>query len=194
MTKPQRDTNTLALFGAIMDRAWPILKEAGWPDRNEIAVKLMACHLRACPLRFQEMLDGRDIDLIHDVAGIARHYNLATARLERGFLPRYADLPVSLTEDQVAVGTRIRLVRGFGGGHSPGDIIGPINAGETAEIIEVKRDDHQPDAEMPFFVVRFDNHLETLDEWQNTFQIGFSDTEYGWDSTIEDWEVIPGFY
>ena len=39
---------------------------------------------------FQAMLDGRDQDLAHDVAGIMRHLDRETGELRDGFTPRFA--------------------------------------------------------------------------------------------------------
>ncbi|MHB1297319.1 MAG: DUF6874 family protein [Gemmatimonadaceae bacterium] len=58
--------------------------------RVEVAMDLTCVHANACPLELQGMLDGREFDLMHDVAGIRRHLNRRTGRLEGHFLPRYA--------------------------------------------------------------------------------------------------------
>jgi hypothetical protein len=79
---------------AIMDRAWPVLEEAGWDKGAHpmVTLKLMVCHQAICPLRLDAMLEGDMLDLIHDVAGINRHLNLRQRRLEDAFTPRYADV------------------------------------------------------------------------------------------------------
>lgn len=51
---------------------------------------LQACHANGCPLRLQEMLDGRSLDLFHDYGGIRKHINRETGKLEGIFWPRYA--------------------------------------------------------------------------------------------------------
>lgn len=60
-------------------------------DRLSLMMDLEACHCNACPLDLAALLMAlRDIDFIHDVAGISRHLNRDTGQLEDYFRPRYA--------------------------------------------------------------------------------------------------------
>jgi hypothetical protein len=52
---------------------------------------LEACHCNGCPLDLVELASApREEDVIHDVAGIARHLNRDTGKLEGHFWPRYS--------------------------------------------------------------------------------------------------------
>jgi len=52
---------------------------------------LEACHCNGCPLDLVALAEAlRDEDVIHDVAGITRHLNRDTGKLEGFFRPRYA--------------------------------------------------------------------------------------------------------
>jgi hypothetical protein len=95
--------------------------------------------------------------------------------------------------DEVAVGVRVRLICNICGGSYPGATIAEIMAGETAEIIEFEPDADVESGEAPVRV-RFDNHLETLDDWLNQLGVGIDRDLFDWDTTIEDWEVVRGFY
>jgi hypothetical protein len=76
------------LLDAITERA-----HLWFPDRDlrDIRLDLIATHL-TCPLRLGELLDADDTNFIHDIAGIERHLNRRTFKLEDCFLPRFADL------------------------------------------------------------------------------------------------------
>jgi len=71
-----------------------IVKRAAqaWPDVNrmELNMDITAAHLNGCPLRLQELLEAEEFDFRHDVAGINRHINRQTGKLEDCFLPRYS--------------------------------------------------------------------------------------------------------
>lgn len=80
-----------AAIESILDRfeavAWDAYGEP--PDRTGLLMDLLATHHNV-PLDFRAMDQGRDFDLIHDVAGIHRHLDRDTGMLTGGFLPRYA--------------------------------------------------------------------------------------------------------
>jgi hypothetical protein len=78
----------LRLIDAIADRALLWL-----PDRElrGIRMDIIATHL-TCPLRLGAFLDADDSNFMHDIAGIERHLNRRTLKLEDCFLPRFADL------------------------------------------------------------------------------------------------------
>lgn len=60
-------------------------------DRLSTMMDLEACHCNGCPLDLISLLEAAgDADLAHDVAGITRHLNRETGRLENYFRPRYA--------------------------------------------------------------------------------------------------------
>lgn len=58
---------------------------------GDIMICLEACHCNGCPLRLSDMEQASEFDLIHDVTGINAHLNHDTGKLERCFLPRFAD-------------------------------------------------------------------------------------------------------
>jgi hypothetical protein len=80
-----------AIIEKIAKRAQPIF------DRNNIdqsqldtIMDISATHANGCPLRLQELLDADHFNFAHDVAGIYRHINRRTGKLENCFLPRFA--------------------------------------------------------------------------------------------------------
>lgn len=58
-------------------------------DRITLEMDLCVVH-RRIPLRLDDMLEGAEFDLMHDVAGIDRHLNRDTGELGGCFLPRFA--------------------------------------------------------------------------------------------------------
>lgn len=60
----------------------------------EAVMDLSACHRNGCKLKLAELAVADDFNLAHDVFGIRRHINRQTGKLERCFLPRYADVKV----------------------------------------------------------------------------------------------------
>lgn len=60
------------------------------PDATmDIMMDLEATHSNGCPLDLGRFVEANDHNLIHDVAGIRRHLNRETGRLENHFLPRF---------------------------------------------------------------------------------------------------------
>lgn len=59
-------------------------------DVLSIRMDLLAVHNNCCPLDFVKLLKGRDEDFAHDIAGIGRHLNRETGKLEDCFIPRCA--------------------------------------------------------------------------------------------------------
>ena len=59
-------------------------------DKQGVEMDLIATHLSGCPLKLQEMLNGNDFDLMHDIYGINRHLCHKTGNLDKTFLPRFA--------------------------------------------------------------------------------------------------------
>jgi hypothetical protein len=97
-----------------------------------------------------------------------------------------------MTEQELIVGARVRLIRDVCGGGGAGTIIDTIKAGETAEIVAIDLDAAIQTGDAAV-VVRFDNHLETLDDWENTLNVGLDRDVMDWDATIDDFEVERGF-
>lgn len=75
-----------ALVSAIVDRAAAMQKI----DRMAMHMDLTACHANGCPMDFQRLLDADNFNFSHDVAGINRHINRETGKLEDCFLPRFS--------------------------------------------------------------------------------------------------------
>lgn len=57
-------------------------------DMMSMVMDLEVVHAET-PLRLEEMLESENYDFIHDIAGIRRHLNRATGRLEDFFVPRF---------------------------------------------------------------------------------------------------------
>ena len=58
--------------------------------RMDAEMDLIACHVNGCPLRLADLLKAKDVEFVHDIFGIRRNLNRETGKLERCFLPRYA--------------------------------------------------------------------------------------------------------
>ena len=87
------EDNDLTLISAIAKRASAFYAKCEQiKSPHFIAAELALVHNSIVPLRLQEMLDGRDSDVMHDIAGIHRHLNLTgkTPALDDCFLPRFA--------------------------------------------------------------------------------------------------------
>lgn len=86
------DPRDYYLIRQIAQRAATIYESVGktapW---QYIASELTIVHEAVVPLRLNEMADGRDLDVIHDVAGIHRHLEIyPKPHLGSCFLPRFA--------------------------------------------------------------------------------------------------------
>ena len=80
-----------AQVSRIIDRALPLFHDVGDPrTRRDIEMDLSAVHA-AVPLRLEDLADADDFNFSHDLFGIARCLNRRTGRLEKGFLPRFAE-------------------------------------------------------------------------------------------------------
>lgn len=81
----------LLLISAIADRAmklpWP---EGMEPERIHIMMDITATHLNGQPLRLADLLDSDDFNFAHDIAGIRKHLNRETGKLDGCFLPRFS--------------------------------------------------------------------------------------------------------
>ena len=77
-----------AIF-TIADRVAIIVNGA---NRDVVALDLMECHTKACPLKLEALAKADDFNLMHDVSGIFRHMDSKAGKLTDCFLPRYADV------------------------------------------------------------------------------------------------------
>lgn len=110
-TVTKAETLTIA---KIVDRAEAVFRRNHRQlDRMSTMMDITACHANGCPLDLDRLLEeADDFNLIHDVAGIARHLDRDDASPTAGqlldcFLPRFAKrepLPESwmLTEAELA--------------------------------------------------------------------------------------------
>jgi hypothetical protein len=74
-----------ALVRKIVKRA----RSLGWERRTDDCVMdLIACHANGNPMDFAKLLAADDFNLMHDVAGIARHMDFQTGKLLGHFSPR----------------------------------------------------------------------------------------------------------
>lgn len=79
------------LIARIVDRFQNLVGNSVPVDRLSVMMDIEACHCNGCPLDLVSLHEAaRDVDLVHDVAGISRHLNRETGRLEDLFVPRYA--------------------------------------------------------------------------------------------------------
>ncbi len=90
---------------------------------------------------------------------------------------------------QWTMGAHVRLLHDICGGCYPGAMIATIHKGRTARVVEVDPDAIERDGDHPF-AVRFDDRLETLDDWDNVLHVGISTDHYGWDAITSDFEII----
>lgn len=75
---------------AVMQRYQALLHRMGHPqvDGMDLHMDLTACHANGCPMDWEKLMKADDFTLAHDVAGISRHINRRTGKLENCFLPR----------------------------------------------------------------------------------------------------------
>ena len=78
----------------IAKRAVALYRKYGNTDVDELDIQmdLEACHCNGCPLRLADMEQADNFNFMHDVTGINAHLNHDTGKLERWFLPRFADM------------------------------------------------------------------------------------------------------
>lgn len=60
-------------------------------DLLDIEMDLSATHANGNPLRLADLSKADDFNLLHDVAGIARHLDRNTGKLTGHFRPRFTD-------------------------------------------------------------------------------------------------------
>lgn len=101
-----------ALIEAIADRC--IATGCDGLDRKTILRELTLCHLNACPLRLEAMMNGDLFNLAHDVYGIHAHLNHKTGKLDNLFVPRYReDIDYLPPEMLTAIASRPPTEEGF---------------------------------------------------------------------------------
>ncbi|OUJ13838.1 hypothetical protein [Acetobacter okinawensis] len=61
----------------------------------DIQMDLCAVHSSGCPMDFSRLENADDFNLMHDVAGIARHLDRRTGKLTDMFRPRFAKKEVA---------------------------------------------------------------------------------------------------
>jgi hypothetical protein len=83
-----------ALINAIAKRAAVVL---GYEDIQSTTMDLEAVHVSTCLLDFRKLLAFPPADFAHDIAGINKHLNRATLKLDNLFLPR-CSLPSRATD------------------------------------------------------------------------------------------------
>lgn len=83
------------IVGRIADRALDEVfydhQEMG-VDKLEVMMDITATHCNGCRLKLDELSRTDKFNFAHDIAGIYRHLNRKTGKLEDCFLPRFADL------------------------------------------------------------------------------------------------------
>lgn len=87
-------TEEREIIERIAKRAVALYRKYGNTDVDELDIQmdLEACHCNGCPLRLADMEQADVFNLMHDVTGINAHLNPDTGKLERWFLPRFADM------------------------------------------------------------------------------------------------------
>ena len=65
-------------------------RSACWDVAAGISMDLEAVHSNGCPMDFARLENADDFNLLHDVAGIARHLDRSTGKLTDMFRPRFA--------------------------------------------------------------------------------------------------------
>jgi hypothetical protein len=82
------DRNTIAQIG---DRFDAIATRLGRNvDRLGIELDVIFCHLNDVKLDLDRLLSADDSNFVHDVAGINRHIDRKTGKLQDCFYPRFA--------------------------------------------------------------------------------------------------------
>ncbi len=81
-------THEMELIFAIADRALPIYESFG-EKKLALVMDLDYVH-EVCPLDLDGLLQAAPLDFTHDIAGIYRHFDRGTKRLQDCFVPRYA--------------------------------------------------------------------------------------------------------
>jgi hypothetical protein len=117
-----RDRDTIC---RIAERASALYSRFGSPRKAmDIEMDLAATHLNGCPLDLNRLEEATDVNLMHDVGGIARHLDRdetseTAGQLTDCFFPRFALRAQQLSDDDPAImhkGVMKRLGRSYKGG------------------------------------------------------------------------------
>ena len=93
MTTPKFNATRaeLDIIRDIAARAVPLATRAGYNfSRMDVMMDLECVHSTGNPLRLAELLAADDVNVAHDIFGIARHLNRQTGQLENAFSPRFS--------------------------------------------------------------------------------------------------------
>ncbi len=81
--------NDIDNIAAIAARAEKIFAQGGVKlKRLDVMMDLEFCHENAQELDFEKLLGFDDANLVHDIGGLARHFNRETFELMNCFSPR----------------------------------------------------------------------------------------------------------
>jgi len=79
----------LLLISKIADKAIKAWNAESFNNFQKLDVMMDVEYADAdCPMDLQKLLDFPDSDFFHDMAGINRHFNRETKKLEDSFVPR----------------------------------------------------------------------------------------------------------
>jgi hypothetical protein len=87
MVKFEATVEELQTIMNIVERAAQHWTPAQYPPQD-MMMDLDACHSNGCPLDLAKLLRAPDFDFVHDVAGIFRHIDRSTGKIQDCFLPR----------------------------------------------------------------------------------------------------------
>ena len=93
MTKPVSFEVSVAdakKLARIVVRAASLLGDDTIGSRMDLSMDLTACHANGCLLDLDGLLASDRFNFVHDVAGIARHIDRGTGKLQNCFCPRYS--------------------------------------------------------------------------------------------------------
>lgn len=88
---PESELVRLVLVDRIANRFVSIAaKHDAWFDLRRVRVVVGLCDRFACPLDLRGLSEADDLNIVHDVGEILKHFNLQTFRLPEWFQPRFA--------------------------------------------------------------------------------------------------------
>lgn len=61
-----------------------------YEGKTVASMDLMATNANGCPLDLKKLLKADDFNFLHDIAGIAKHLDRTTGKLQNLFVPRCA--------------------------------------------------------------------------------------------------------
>lgn len=59
-------------------------------DKLDLVMDISAANASGCPLKLAELVEAKNFDFCHDIAGIVNNLDRNTGELKNCFLPRYA--------------------------------------------------------------------------------------------------------